>query len=103
MPGVVVVVDIVYLDAVESFDVVRVSRAMKNSMSRRTISGTLSSFSKSVAVDCTLLDRLCWAEEVEAWSCPVSSGTTVDLVGRVDMMRLVGGWGWWWWYWRWRR
>ena len=41
-----------------------------------------------------LLDRLCWAEEVEGWSCPVSSGTAVDeLAGRVDMMGLVGGFG----------
>ena len=42
--GVVVVVwMVVYLDPVESFDAVRVSRAMKNSMSRRTRSGTLPS------------------------------------------------------------
>ena len=41
-----------------------------------------------------LLDRLCWAEEVEGWSCPVSLGTAVDeLAGRVDMMGLVGGCG----------
>ena len=39
-----------------------------------------------------LLDRLCWGEEVEGWSCPVSLGTAVDeLAGRVDMMGLVGG------------
>lgn len=41
-----------------------------------------------------LLDRLCWGEEVEGWSCPVSLGTAVDeLAGRVDMMGLVGGCG----------
>ena len=41
-----------------------------------------------------LLDRLCWAEEVEGWSCAVSSGTAVDeSAGRVDMVGLVGGCG----------
>ncbi len=78
-------------------DVVRVRRAMKNSMSRRTMSGTLASLPspKSVPVDCMLLDRLCCAEEEVVWSSSSTAGGVVvgllgASVGREGM--VVVGW-----------
>lgn len=83
---------------VDSLDVVLVSLAIKNSMSRRTISGNLPSFlagltgSGSVTDDSTLLDRLCCAEKGRAWL--VSSGDwsreSAESVGvEVDMLLLM--------------
>jgi hypothetical protein len=85
---------VVYVDLVESLEFVRASLAMKNSISRRTMSGNLDAFpsvaqSQSVLVDWMLLFRLCWVGK--ELFCSVSSRERpARLVGSVgiDMVMI---------------
>jgi hypothetical protein len=86
---------VVYVDVVESLEFVRANLAMKNSISRRTMSGNLDAFpsvaqSQSVLVDWMLLFRLCWVGK-ELFCSASSRERPARLVGSVGIdMVMIG-------------